>query len=129
MTINLDQLADAEGKMTEGPWAIANWGYTDEPHMVIEGPEKQKPPTHGDRFWFGGQKAVDWGDDWHPENAAGIVALRNNAQELIVMARGREEMVGLLREALPDLIDAACNGQVGGDIIERIEAALGKVGV
>jgi hypothetical protein len=130
MTLNLDQLADAEGKMTEGPWAIANWGYTNEPHMVIEGPEKQKPPTHGDRFWFGGQKAVDWGDDWHPENAAGIVALRNAAKELIAMARGREEMAELLRLARPYLNTGNAFKQDDYEpaICKRIDAVLGKVG-
>jgi hypothetical protein len=92
MNINLNELEAAVGRMTPGPWAIANWGYTDEPHMVIEGPEKQKPPTHGDRFWFGGQKAVDWGDDWDAVNAAGIVALRNAAPELIKAARERDEL-------------------------------------
>jgi len=92
MTLNLTELESCVSKMTPGPWAIANWGYIDEPHMVIEGPEKPKPPTHGDRFWFGGQKAVDWGDDWDAVNAAGIVALRNAAPELIAAARERDEL-------------------------------------
>jgi len=35
-----------------------------------------------------------------------------------------EKLAGLLREARPDLTDAACRGQVAGDIIERIDAAL-----
>lgn len=88
------QLRELREKATPGPWAIANWGHTDEPHMVIEGPEIPKPSTR-DGFWFGGQKAVDWGDEWSAENAALIVAAINTMPALLAIAEASQSYMAI----------------------------------
>jgi chromosome segregation ATPase len=48
----------------------------------------------------------------------------NAEDEIVTMRAEAEKLAGLLRDALPDITDAACHGQVASDIIERIDAAL-----
>lgn len=109
MTLNLNELEAAVGKMTPGEW-VENRG------RIIGGTD-QVPTDATFLAQFYGTAAQRNAD------TAGCCMLRNAAPELIAAARQRDELAGLLRRVL------AAKVYLGGKLTDDIEAALAKVGL
>jgi hypothetical protein len=110
MTINLDQLSVVVEGMSERPWRVTDYTITPTgyPGICVDAWEVF---------------AVNPGAITRVEDAAGIVSLRNNAAELIAMARRGEALEGLLGEIRG-------NGWVVSDeTADRIDAVLGMRGM
>jgi hypothetical protein len=115
MSLNINELEAAVGKMTPGPWANTADGIVQVTHITRD-------------VWY--IPRVD-GD------LPGIVALVNAAPELIKAARERDELAALLRrlrENHPDCNDLYMgvrqmkNGNDTRILWAYVDAALAKVG-
>jgi hypothetical protein len=113
MTLNLNELEAAVGKMTPGPWHWSQGSHRDAT-LWLEG-----------QFDQGVLSCICSrdGDSMFPDDPdkEGIVALRNAAPELIAAAREREELAAMLREC-------AENCHMPDERRKRVEGALAKVG-
>ncbi len=120
MNLNLNELEAAVGKMTPGPWEARR---RDRLGTAIENRPKDRP-THWRHV----------GESTLEADAAGIVALRNAAPELIKAARERDELAALLRrlrENHPDSrhgVSQMASGEESQALWAEVDAALAKVG-
>ncbi len=124
MSLNLNELEAAVGKMTPAPWTGDRYDGTVKYCML--GPDRVIVIA-GDN---GNADEGPYGT-LRTEDEIGIMALRNAAPELIAAAREREELAALLREAKSNLqlrmLDDGCV-PADVDFLDRIDAALAKVG-
>jgi hypothetical protein len=100
--MNLTEIESLVARMTPGPWRVSDWIHTPTGYLGIGCDALEVHPVQPGAITI-------------PDDAAGIVSLRNNAEALIECAR-------LLREARPELL-----GLATPELCNAIDAALARV--